>query len=130
MAILGCISDKVGVMNVIVPTSEQLAAVKYNSDGLVPVVTQDIVNGDVLMMAWMNAESLSMTFAEGRMVYWSRSRQELWRKGDTSGDRQFVREAYYDCDGDTLLFKVEQEGNGACHTGARTCFFSRFGTNA
>jgi len=130
MAILGCISDKVGVMNVIVPTSEQLAAVKYNSDGLVPVVTQDIVNGDVLMMAWMNEESLSMTFAEGRMVYWSRSRQELWRKGDTSGDRQFVREAYYDCDGDTLLFKVEQEGNGACHTGARTCFFSRFGTIA
>ena len=130
MAILGCISDKVGVMNVIVPTSEQIAAVKYNSDGLVPVVTQDIVNGDVLMMAWMNAESLSMTFAEGRMVYWSRSRQELWRKGDTSGDRQFVREAYYDCDGDTLLFKVEQEGNGACHTGARTCFFSRFGTIA
>lgn len=130
MAILGCISDKVGVMNVIVPTSEQLAAVKYNSDGLVPVVTQDIINGDVLMMAWMNAESLSMTFAEGRMVYWSRSRQELWRKGDTSGDRQFVREAYYDCDGDTLLFKVEQEGNGACHTGARTCFFSRFGTIA
>ena len=130
MAIPDCISDKVGVMNVIVPTSEQLAAVKYNSDGLVPVVTQDIVNGDVLMMAWMNAESLSMTFAEGRMVYWSRSRQELWRKGDTSGDRQFVREAYYDCDGDTLLFKVEQEGNGACHTGARTCFFSRFGTIA
>jgi phosphoribosyl-AMP cyclohydrolase len=130
MAILGCISDKVGDMNVIVPTSEQLAAVKYNSDGLVPVVTQDIVNGDVLMMAWMNAESLSMTFAEGRMVYWSRSRQELWRKGDTSGDRQFVCEAYYDCDGDTLLFKVEQEGNGACHTGARTCFFSRFGTIA
>ncbi|MEI8391932.1 MAG: phosphoribosyl-AMP cyclohydrolase [Actinomycetes bacterium] len=117
-------------MNVIVPTSEQLAAVKYNSDGLVPVVAQDIVNGDVLMMAWMNSESLSMTFAEGRMVYWSRSRQELWRKGDTSGDRQFVREAYYDCDGDTLLFKVEQEGNGACHTGARTCFFSRFGTIA
>ena len=130
MAIPDCISDKVGVMNVIVPTSEQLAAVKYNSDGLVPVVTQDIVNGDVLMMAWMNAESLSMTFAEGRMVYWSRSRQELWRKGDTSGDRQFVREAYYDCDGDTLLFKVEQEGNGACHTGERTCFFSRFGTIA
>ena len=130
MAIPDCISDKVGVMNVIVPTSEQLAAVKYNSDGLVPVVTQDIVNGDVLMMAWMNAESLSMTFAEGRMVYWSRSRQELWRKGDTSGDRQFVREAYYDCDGDTLLFKVEQEGDGACHTGARTCFFSRFGTIA
>jgi phosphoribosyl-AMP cyclohydrolase len=104
--------------------------VKYNSDGLVPVIAQDIANGDVLMMAWMNAESLSMTFAEGRMVYWSRSRSELWRKGDTSGDRQFVREAYYDCDVDTLLFKVEQEGAGACHTGNRTCFFSSFGTPA
>lgn len=114
-------------MSVIQPTPEQLASVKFNADGLVPVITQDVTNGDVLMMAWMNAESLSMTFAEGRMVYWSRSRRELWRKGDTSGDRQFVREAYFDCDGDTLLFKVEQEGTGACHTGARTCFFSAFG---
>ncbi len=114
-------------MSVIQPTPEQLASVKFNADGLVPVIAQDVTNGDVLMMAWMNAESLSMTFAEGRMVYWSRSRRELWRKGDTSGDRQFVREAYFDCDGDTLLFKVEQEGTGACHTGARTCFFSAFG---
>ncbi|MEY3566293.1 MAG: phosphoribosyl-AMP cyclohydrolase [Actinomycetota bacterium] len=114
-------------MSVIQPTPEQLASVKFNADGLVPVIAQDVTNGDVLMMAWMNAESLSMTFAEGRMVYWSRSRRELWRKGDTSGDRQFVREAYFDCDRDTLLFKVEQEGTGACHTGARTCFFSAFG---
>jgi phosphoribosyl-AMP cyclohydrolase len=114
-------------MTTIGPTDSQLAAVKFNSDGLVPVIAQDVSNGDVLMMAWMNAESLALTFAEGRMVYFSRSRQELWRKGDTSGDRQFVREAYYDCDGDTLLFKVEQEGRGACHTGERTCFFSRFG---
>ena len=114
-------------MSIIEPTAEQLAAIKYNADGLVPVIAQDIANGDVLMMAWMNAESLALTFSEGRMVYWSRSRRELWRKGDTSGDRQFVREAYYDCDGDTLLFKVEQEGRGACHTGERTCFFSRFG---
>jgi phosphoribosyl-AMP cyclohydrolase/phosphoribosyl-ATP pyrophosphohydrolase/phosphoribosyl-AMP cyclohydrolase len=111
----------------IAATPEQLAAVAYNADGLVPVIAQDVHNGDVLMMAWMNEESLRMTFAEGRMVYWSRSRQELWRKGDTSGDRQFVREAYYDCDGDTLLFKVEQEGAGACHTGERTCFFRSFG---
>ncbi|MBV1892597.1 MAG: phosphoribosyl-AMP cyclohydrolase [Ilumatobacteraceae bacterium] len=108
-------------------TSKQLAEVAFNADGLVPVIAQDIQNGDVLMMAWMNRESLEMTFAEGRMVYWSRSRQELWRKGDTSGDRQFVREAYFDCDADTLLFKVEQEGAGACHTGARTCFFRPFG---
>lgn len=106
---------------------DQLAAIAFNADGLVPVITQDIEHRDVLMMAWMNAESLRMTLEEGRMVYWSRSRQELWRKGDTSGDRQFVREAYYDCDGDTLLFLVEQEGDGACHTGARTCFFRRFG---
>ena len=108
-------------------TAEQLAAVKYDANGLVPAIAQDINTGEVLMMAWMNSESLALTFAEGRMVYWSRSRRELWRKGDTSGDRQFVREAYYDCDGDTLLFKVEQEGKGACHTGSRTCFFSVFG---
>ena len=108
-------------------TPEQLGEVAFNADGLVPAIAQDAGSGDVLMMAWMNAESLEMTLNEGRMVYWSRSRQELWRKGDTSGDRQFVREAYYDCDGDTLLFKVEQEGGGACHTGQRSCFFRSFG---
>ena len=74
------------------------------------------------MLAWMNEESLRRTLAEGRTVFWSRSRSELWRKGDTSGDRQWLREAYYDCDGDTLLLVVEQEGRGACHTGERTCF--------
>ena len=106
---------------------EQVASVTFNADGLVAAIAQDVETREVLMMAWMNAESLRRTFDEGRMVYWSRSRQELWRKGDTSGDRQFVREAYYDCDGDTLLFLVEQEGAGACHTGARTCFFRAFG---
>jgi phosphoribosyl-AMP cyclohydrolase len=111
-------------------TAEQLAAVTFNHDGLVAAIAQDVDTRQVLMMAWMNAESLSMTFAEGRMVYWSRSRQELWRKGDTSGDRQFVREAYYDCDGDTLLFLVEQEGAGACHTGAYSCFFRAFGSGS
>ena len=78
-------------------------------------------------MAWMNEDTLRQTLDEGRTVFWSRSRQEEWRKGETSGDRQFVREAYYDCDGDTLLFVVEQEGKGACHTGDRTCFFRAFG---
>jgi phosphoribosyl-AMP cyclohydrolase len=111
----------------ITATDEQLAAVRYDERGLVPAIAQDAVNGEVLMLAWMNEESLKLTLAEGRMVYWSRSRQELWRKGDTSGDRQWVREAYYDCDGDALLFKVEQEGAGACHTGAATCFFRSFG---
>ena len=71
-----------------------------------PAIAQDAETGDVLMLAWMNAETLRMTLAEGRMVYWSRSRQEVWRKGDTSGDHQTVREAYYDCDADMLLFKV------------------------
>lgn len=118
-------SELVG--RVIVPSADQLDAVTFNSDGLVPAIAQCSETGQILMMAWMNAESLSMTFAEGRMVYWSRSRQELWRKGDTSGDRQFVREAFYDCDGDTLLFVVEQEGKGACHTGERSCFYRSFG---
>ncbi len=106
---------------------EELALIKYNADGLIPVVTQDAKSKQVLMMAWMNAETLRMTLAEGRMVYYSRSRQEIWRKGDTSGDRQFVREGFYDCDNDTLLFLVEQEGNGACHTGAVSCFYRKFG---
>jgi phosphoribosyl-AMP cyclohydrolase/phosphoribosyl-ATP pyrophosphohydrolase/phosphoribosyl-AMP cyclohydrolase len=106
---------------------EELALIKYNADGLIPVVTQDAKSKQVLMMAWMNAETLRMTLTEGRMVYYSRSRQEIWRKGDTSGDRQFVREGFYDCDNDTLLFLVEQEGNGACHTGAVSCFYRKFG---
>ena len=78
------------------------------------------------MMAWMNAETLALTLAEGRTVFWSRSRHEVWRKGETSGERQWVREAYYDCDGDTLLFEVEQDGGGACHTGNYSCFFRSF----
>ena len=108
-------------------TEEQLAAVKYDADGLVPAIVQEEGTGEVLMMAWMNAETLRMSLAEGRTVFWSRSRQEVWRKGDTSGDRQFVRAASYDCDGDTLLFVVEQEGKGACHTGEHSCFFRSFG---
>ena len=110
-------------------TPDQLAAVRYDASGLVPAIAQDIATKDVLMMAWMNEETLRMTLAEGRMVYWSRSRQEIWRKGDTSGDGQYVREAFYDCDSDVLLFLVEQEGDGACHTGAYSCFFRRFGAD-
>ncbi len=108
-------------------TADQLAAVSFNADGLVPVVCQELATGDVLMVAWMNSETLRLTLETGRMTYWSRSRQEVWIKGETSGERQWVREASYDCDGDTLLFKVEQEGGGACHTGAHSCFFRRFG---
>ncbi len=108
-------------------TPEKISSLTYNFDGLIPAIAQDVQTREVLMMAWMNAESLRMTFDHGRMVYWSRSRRELWRKGDTSGDRQFVREAYYDCDSDCLLFVVEQEGSGACHTGERSCFYRSFG---
>ena len=108
-------------------TPEQLALIKYDAAGLVTAVVQEEGTGQVLMVGWMNADTVRMTFEQGRTVFWSRSRQEVWRKGDTSGDRQFVRQAYYDCDGDTLLFVVEQEGKGACHTGERSCFFRAFG---
>ena len=103
-----------------------LAAVTYNADGLVPAIVQEQGTGAVLMLAWMNDQALVRTLETGRTWFWSRSRQEYWCKGETSGDRQFVREAYYDCDGDTILLVVEQEGRGACHTGERTCFYRSF----
>jgi phosphoribosyl-AMP cyclohydrolase len=112
---------------VIAATAEQLDGVRYGPDGLVPAIVQEAATGQVLMMAWMSPESLRLTLAEERTVFWSRSRQELWRKGATSGEVQRVREAYYDCDADVLLFMVDQEGGGACHTGAHSCFFRRFG---
>jgi phosphoribosyl-AMP cyclohydrolase len=111
----------------ILVTDDQLDEVVYNADGLVPAIVQDEATGQILMMAWMNAETLRLTFAEGRTVFWSRSRQEVWRKGDTSGEVQFVRQAYYDCDGDALLFVVDQQSGGACHTGNRSCFYRAFG---
>jgi len=109
-------------------TPDQLAAVHYTADGLVPAIVQEAATGDVLMMAWMNADTLRMTLEEGRTVFWSRSRQEVWRKGETSGERQWVKAAYYDCDGDVLLFVVDQDGGGACHTGEHSCFYRRFGS--
>ena len=114
----------------ITATEAELRAVRFNENGLVAAIVQDAANGEVLMMAWMSEATLAQSLAEGRTVFWSRSRQEVWRKGDTSGDRQFIRSAYYDCDGDTLLFKVNQEGKGACHTGAYSCFFRAFGDAA
>jgi len=112
----------------IATTPEELAAVAYDDDGLVPAIVQEQGTGRVLMLAWMDEEALRRTLEEGRTWFWSRSRGEHWRKGDTSGDRQWVREAYYDCDVDVLLFVVEQEGQGACHTGERSCFFRSFGS--
>lgn len=110
----------------ITPDKASLEAITYDNSGLVPAVIQDVENKEVLMMAWMNEESLKKTLETGRTWFWSRSRNEYWCKGETSGDRQWVREAYYDCDGDTLLLLVEQEGKGACHTGERSCFFRPF----
>ena len=94
----------------------------FDERGLIPVIAQDAENGDVLMLAWANRETLERTIAEGRMVYWSRSRQEPWRKGDTSGHVQHVEELRVDCDADVVLARVHQEGP-ACHTGARSCFY-------
>ncbi|MGH9058166.1 MAG: phosphoribosyl-AMP cyclohydrolase [Acidimicrobiales bacterium] len=114
----------------IAATADELARVRYNHDGLVAAVVQDAGSGRVLMLAWMDARSLAETLETGRTVFWSRSRQERWRKGDTSGDRQWVRQAFYDCDGDTLLFVVDQDGQGACHTGEYSCFYRSFGAGA
>ena len=101
---------------------EFLTAVRFDSQGLVTTVAQDAKDGRVLMVAWMNAATLRQTLTSGDVTYWSRSRNEVWRKGATSGHTQRLVEAWVDCDGDTLLLKVEQTGP-ACHTGAPTCFF-------
>lgn len=103
---------------------EFLAAVAFDADGLVPAIAQDHATGDILMLAWMNRRSLELTLATGEVTYWSRSRGELWRKGATSGHTQRLVEAAIDCDGDALLFRVEQTGP-ACHTGNRSCFFRK-----
>lgn len=107
--------------------ASDLDQVVYNADGLVPAIVQEHATGEILMMAWMNERTLRRSLIEGRTVFWSRSRQEEWRKGDTSGERQWIRSAHFDCDGDTLLFVVDQEGQGACHTGNHSCFFRAFG---
>lgn len=99
--------------------------VSFNGDGLVPAIVQDVRTKDVLMMAWMNRESLVRTLADGRTWFYSRSRKELWAKGDTSGATQEVEQLFYDCDGDTILILVRQNGSGACHTGNYTCFYRK-----
>ena len=111
-------------------TTEEIDAVAFNADGLVPVIVQEQGTNEVLMVAWMNRDALERTLETGRTWFWSRSRQEYWCKGETSGDRQYVRAGYYDCDVDVLLFVVEQEGRGACHTGEHSCFFRAFGSGA
>jgi phosphoribosyl-AMP cyclohydrolase len=99
-----------------------LAEINFGPDGLVTAVAQQHDSGEILMVAWMNRDAVRTTLAEGRVCYWSRSRQSLWRKGETSGQTQYLREMRLDCDGDTLLLLVDQHGV-ACHTGRRNCFF-------
>ena len=108
-------------------TVEELDAVSYDDHGLAPAIVQEVDTNQVLMVGWMNREALERTLQTGRTWFWSRSRREYWCKGETSGDRQYVRDARYDCDMDVLLFVVDQEGRGACHTGERSCFFRAFG---
>jgi phosphoribosyl-AMP cyclohydrolase len=104
-----------------------LDEVHFDADGLMPAVVQDADDRTVLMVAYMNRTALERTLATGRTWFWSRSRQEYWQKGETSGDRQFVRSVLIDCDGDTLVVVVDQHGRGACHTGERTCFYRTLG---
>lgn len=102
-----------------------LDEIRWTEDGLVPVIAQQADTGKVLMFAWMNRESLALTAQEGYAVYWSRSRNKLWRKGEESGHRQKVSGLFLDCDEDVILLKIEQEGGIACHTGRESCFYRR-----
>ena len=105
------------------PELNWLDALRFNDDGLIAAIAQDIDSGVVLMQAWMNRESLQLTVETGKAVYWSRSRNRLWRKGEESGHEQKVHGLRTDCDGDTILLLVEQVGGIACHTGRQSCFF-------
>ncbi len=105
---------------------DTLDDLKWNEDGLIPAIAQSWSSGEILMLAWMNKESLECSISEGRAVYWSRSRSKLWRKGEQSGFVQHIREIRIDCDLDTILIKVDQVGEIACHTGRANCFFWRY----
>lgn len=109
-------------------TPAWLAEVLFDDQGLIPAIAQDAETGQILMVAWMNAESLAETVQTGRAVFWSRSRKRLWRKGEESGHMQQVREIRLDCDADVILLKVEQVGGIACHTGRASCFYRRLDT--
>ena len=102
-----------------------LENIKWDKQGLVPAIAQEVGSGRVLMVAWMNRQSLEQTISTGKATYWSRSRQKLWRKGEESGNEQIVQEVRTDCDNDVILLQVEQKGGIACHTGRHSCFFQR-----
>ncbi len=105
------------------PWSEMIGKLPFNADGLLPAIAQQQDSGEVLMMAWMNREALEETLRTGRVCYWSRSRQKLWRKGESSGQVQILKDLLLDCDGDTILLQVDQTGP-ACHSGRRSCFYN------
>jgi len=108
------------------PTAAWLDSVNWNSDGLVPAIAQDAESGRILMMAWMNREALALTASQGEAVYFSRSRNKLWHKGESSGHTQKVREIRLDCDADVIVLQIEQIGGIACHTGRESCFYRVF----
>jgi phosphoribosyl-AMP cyclohydrolase len=116
-------------MNTPASAADWLTEVKFDEQGLVPAIAQDHQTGRILMVAWMNAEALKQTVETGYAVYWSRSRQKLWRKGESSGHHQQVFEIRLDCDADVVLLAVEQVGHIACHTGRESCFFRRLQDN-
>ncbi len=107
-----------------VPLSEALQSLRFDRDGLIPAIAQQYDSGEILMLAWMNREALRETLDSGRVCYWSRSREQLWRKGESSGQVQALVGMSIDCDGDTLLLQVDQTGP-ACHSGRRSCFYNR-----
>lgn len=106
-----------------------LGQLKWDENGLVPAIAQDFNSGRILMMAWVNHEALTLSVLENRAIYWSRSRNKLWRKGEESGHVQKLHGIYLDCDGDTLIYKVEQVGGIACHTGRESCFYLKLNNN-
>ncbi|MEH6688971.1 MAG: phosphoribosyl-AMP cyclohydrolase [Halopseudomonas sabulinigri] len=110
-------------MTDLTPNSDWLDSIKWDADGLVPAIAQDVHTQRVLMVAWMNREALQLTVKEGRGIYWSRSRNRLWRKGEESGNVQQLHELRLDCDADVLILQVEQVGGIACHTGRQSCFY-------
>jgi phosphoribosyl-ATP pyrophosphohydrolase/phosphoribosyl-AMP cyclohydrolase len=111
-------------------TNFSIEELRFDNNGLIPAIAQDWLDGSILMLAWMNKESLNKTLETKNVHYWSRSRSEIWRKGATSGSTQFLKEIRFDCDNDALVLSIEQNGSGACHTGEKSCFFNEIDSNS
>ncbi len=111
-------------------TNFSIEELRFDNKGLIPAIAQDWLDGSILMLAWMNKESLKKTLETRNVHYWSRSRSEIWRKGATSGSTQFLKEIRFDCDNDALVLSIEQNGSGACHTGEKSCFFNEIDSNS